>query len=341
MYQANKQLKQLKKKVTSLKQIISDCKKNNLLSTNALEHISHLGDVPSAIIKRAIRAVNAKTTPRTQIPEELRKFAFTLYFYSPKAYNYVRNTFHLALPNLSTIRSWKTGVSCVPGFTSAAFAALKRKSEEAKNNEKRIICSLMLDEMSIKKQIDYDGTRVWGYTDIGINSPSEESEPATEVLVLMVVSVNAAWKIPIGYFLIKGMTGEEKAALIEEALIRLNDIEVEITSITCDGPSVNFTMFSVLGCNFGDINSLKVFFYHPSDRTKKVYAIFDTCHMLKLARNCLATNKVLIDGDGNYIKWSYIEKLFQLQADETLNLANKLSKNHILNWTKLKMKVKY
>jgi hypothetical protein len=62
--------------------------------------------------------------------------------------------------------------------------------------------------------------------------------------------------------------------------------------------------------------------------------------MLKLARNnALGHLGSFVDGDGNEIKWHYIKKLQQLQQQEGLNLANKLSMNH-LKYEKLKMNVR-
>jgi hypothetical protein len=56
----------------------------------------------------------------------------TLAFYSLKAYNYVRRTFHLALPHPSTLRQWFQGVNGQPGFTEEAFKALSVRVEKAK-----------------------------------------------------------------------------------------------------------------------------------------------------------------------------------------------------------------
>ena len=47
---------------------------------------------------------------------ETKQFAMTLYYYSPKAYEFVCNIFFL--PHSSTIRSWATSVDCEPGFFS-------------------------------------------------------------------------------------------------------------------------------------------------------------------------------------------------------------------------------
>lgn len=47
--------------------------------------------------------------------------------------------------------------------------------------------------------------------------------------------------------------------------------------------------------------------------------------MLKLVRNSLAEKKSLVDGQGNFIKWEYVERLHKLQLQEGLHLGNKLS----------------
>lgn len=105
-------------------------------------------------------------------------------------------------------------------------------------------------------------------------------------ITIMVVCHNASWKIPIAYFLIKSISGTEKTNLINESLIRLHEIDVEIT-VTCDGPSGHF----------------------PGNKERKVYAIFYAYHI----RNCLGHLGILIDQSGEQIKWEYITKLFNLQ----------------------------
>ena len=59
----------------------------------------------------------------------------------------------------------------------------------------------MLDEMAIKKNVSWDGTR---YVDIGSNeTDDDDSLPvAKDALVFMVVAINSSWKVPIAYFLL-------------------------------------------------------------------------------------------------------------------------------------------
>lgn len=271
------------------------------MSTSALEHLEQtFGEVPGALLKRMLQSESG-VLPRTKYPEELKKFAFTLHFYSGKAYDYVRETFHLNLPHPSTIRKWSSTIECEPGFSTTCIEALSIKSKEAKVLGKKVICALMLDEMAIKKQIEFDGSRYWGYVDLGMDLQNSEVHPASEALVVMVVSQNASWKLPIAYFLIKSLTASEKANIVKESLIRLHEIDVEVTSVTCDGPSAHFAMFKELGCDF-NVGCMQTSFPHPSDSSLKIYTIFDACHMLKLLRNCFADVKILTTEKGDNIK---------------------------------------
>ena len=46
--------------------------------------------------------------------------------------------------------------------------------------------------------------------------------------------------------------------------------------------------------------------------------------MGKIGRNAFGHIGVLYDGDGNEIRWEYLEKLHDLQDTKGLHLANKL-----------------
>jgi hypothetical protein len=61
--------------------------------------------------------------------------------------------------------------------------------------------------------------------------------------------------------------------------------------------------------------------------------------MLKLIRNAFEAKKILVDYQGNDIKWSYLEHLNEVQKCEGLHIANKLKCTHI-DFIRQKMKVK-
>ena len=205
----------------------------------------------------------------------------------------------------------------------------------------KILCSMMMDEVAIRKHLEWDGKGFVGYVDLGVGiQPSSNLPVAKEALVMMIVCLTERWKIPFAYFLIDGLKGEERASLVRTALEKLNTVGIRIVSLTFDGCTANCSMASHLGANLelGDTGKFCPSFPHPTT-DELVYLMLDACHMLKLMRNLLADKKVLLDGNGNFIKWAYIEELEKVQQDEGLRAGNKLTGRHI-NWTRQKMKVK-
>lgn len=78
----------------------------------------------------------------------------------------------------------------------------------------------------IRKKIESDGHKTYGYVDIGTMVEGDNLEGAREALVLMVVTLNAHWKIPVGYFMTNGLNGEEKANLARLKFVHQADIIV-------------------------------------------------------------------------------------------------------------------
>ena len=97
-----------------------------------------------------------------------------------------------------------------PGFTKDSLTALKAKVLAARREGQDVICERTLDEMSIRKHVEWDGNRMRGYVDFRTGIGDDSLPEATDALVFMVVWANASWKIPCGYFLVNGLTGEGK-----------------------------------------------------------------------------------------------------------------------------------
>ena len=113
-----------------------------------------------------------------------------------------------------------------------AFEVLEIKVVEAQKDGRKVICSLMLDEMAMKKYKSWDGFRFRGYVDIGNGIDDYTSPVAKEVLVFMLVNVNGSWKVPCAYFFIDGLSGAERTNLISLCIQRLTDVEVKVVSLT-------------------------------------------------------------------------------------------------------------
>lgn len=48
----------------------------------------------------------------------------------------------------------------------------------------------------------------------GIDVPGDTAVLCTQALVFLLVAVNGQWKMPVGYFLVDGVTGEQRANLV-------------------------------------------------------------------------------------------------------------------------------
>lgn len=274
---------------------------------------------------------------KNHYPPELRSFALTLNFYSAKAYSYVRKTFYNALPHPRTIQKWYESVDCSPGFSKEALVALQNKVKEAKQIGRHVVCSLMLDEMAIRKKIEWTGHKFSGYVDFGADIANDSTPEAKEALVIMVNCVNGRWKIPIAYFFIDGLGGREKANIVKRCLEFIHESGIEIISLTFDGAASNISMANFLGANVS-VENMKTWFPHPISN-RSIYILPDPPHMLKLIRNTIASRPAIYDDNGNAIEWSYLRKLVDIQNKEGLHIATKIRNRHI-DWTREKMKVK-
>ena len=76
-----------------------------------------------------------------------------------------------------------------------------------------------------------------------------------------------------------------------------------VWSITAAGTSAKLNTFRVLGCEFRTTCDFMVTkFQHPT-RDYDVFVILDSCHMLKLARNALASLSSFVDSKAEKMKW--------------------------------------
>lgn len=260
--------------------------------------------------------------------EEVRTFCLTLHYYSPRAYNYVRTKFNDNLPSVSAMRNWYASINASPGLTTEAFDSLRIMSERFKEEGRSLLVNLVFDEMSIRRHAQWNvSTKKFdGYVDVGRPAENESTLPlAKDALVYLVSGVCDNFKIPVAYFLTNGLITGEKAALTSQVLIRLNEVGVEVTSMTFDGCPTNIAMCTSLGADF---KNGKPYIPDPANIDRRIHILLDPAHMLKLARTCIAMNK-LIDGEGGQIEWKYFQQLFEAQKSLPWNLGNKITRDHM------------
>ena len=207
----------------------------------------------------------------------------------------------------------------------------QNKAGNESNESQSRICAITIDEMEIKKHLDTDryGKKVHGFQDLGFGPLDDDSQPqATKALVVLGVSLNGHWKLPLGYLQTNGASSDLQASLLEAILTKLWECGCVGVSVTFDGLAANQKTLTKLGGCLKPYN-MDSSFPHPCDPEIRVAVLFDACHMLKLARSLLSEYQILTVDGAAKAKWQHLEKLHEIQQKEGLRLANRLSERHV------------
>jgi hypothetical protein len=114
---ARQTIRRQQKKLTTMADVIHSLKLRPDLNSTCVDIIERsFGHIPAEMLRRKL--ANQSTEPYN---EDIRSFALTLHFYSPKAYDFLRSSFSKALPHPCTLRNWCSAVGGKPGFTHEAF----------------------------------------------------------------------------------------------------------------------------------------------------------------------------------------------------------------------------
>lgn len=114
---------------------------------------------------------------REKYPESVRKFAFALMYHSRAAYEIVRTQFNGHLPHPRTIKNWmrNSDLNGEPGIREETLKRLKEFVDELGKKGETVTCSLIFDEMYIRKQVYYDPNS-YQYVGYPTYPPSNASE---------------------------------------------------------------------------------------------------------------------------------------------------------------------
>ena len=147
--------RRLVKKVESLEDVIKMLKRRDLVSDNCVSVLEKcLSGASLQLILRLLAKHKHIPFSHQQYPLELRAFALTLNSYSTKAYNFVRNTFDLCLPHHKTISKWYHSVDGNAGFSAQALQTVQAHATAV---GQQLFCALIMDEMAIRRQVEWDG----------------------------------------------------------------------------------------------------------------------------------------------------------------------------------------
>lgn len=192
-----------------------------------------------------IRCLTAEKPPK-RYSESIRNFVLTLHSLSPRAYGYVRKKFNHNLPHTSTIRAWysNSAANGIPGISKESLDTLKNLVDEYKEKNMDIYCTISLDEMSIRRHVQWcdNVKRFKGNITYGSIPKNFKYLPvANNVIVFMVNGVNINFNLPVAFQFINCLQAHEKAALILMVLRAVTGVGLKVIVLVFDGLPNNFT----------------------------------------------------------------------------------------------------
>ena len=190
--------------------------------------------------------------------QELKAFSLSLYHISGKAYRMLAKVFYL--PSKTSLLRWVSGLPNCPSLTQTALHVIESKVKTMSQNSR--LCTISLDEMSLKTNLAYDSSRdeMIGLEDFG--DGHKNNTMATSALVFMARGIMENWKQPLAYFLVNGSCSSEK---VKEKLLdiinKVQSIGLKVVAVVSD-----------LGSNFQKyvkemgISSLTPWFLHNNEK---------------------------------------------------------------------------
>ena len=77
--------------------------------------------------------------PKTSYSDEIKTFCLTLFSYSRKAYDFVRDKFENCLPSVSAIKKWLNKVDGSAGFSEKALNQIKLKVQDKEKHGEKVL----------------------------------------------------------------------------------------------------------------------------------------------------------------------------------------------------------
>ncbi len=126
--------------------------------------------------------------------------ALSLYHASGKAYRILSKIF--VLPNKPSFKRYISKLPTAAGISEGILKAIQQKVQHMNEMEK--ICSLCIDEISLKNHLYYSvpDDIITGLEDFG--NGVQSNKIGTSALILLIRSISGNWKQPICYAMVNG-----------------------------------------------------------------------------------------------------------------------------------------
>jgi hypothetical protein len=192
--------------------------------------------------------------------EESKITALTLFYKSPRVYNFMRQLF--TLPSRQTLMSFLAQQKIGEGFNPYIFRALEAASKKLEDRENLV--SLTVDAINLSPELNYNDDR--GNV-IGLDK--ESKNPATQALVIMMRGIYTSYKQPLYYsFHDSKFSGPQLKLIMESCIDKVTACGFKVKNIICDQCGANQNLFT----NYFHVSEEKPYFVRNGT---KIYCLYD------------------------------------------------------------------
>lgn len=263
------------KQIIDLKNKIVELEKNNKELRKECNTIKHAKNIINSKVENLTPVsrilLNILLDKRHLYSEEEKSFCQNLYAKYPGAYTYLNNLLGSILPTRRSLVRWQQFKELDLGIIPHVMAYLKSIKNDL--NERDCDITLIMDEIDIKKGIQYCSSRdkIIGYVQLIKHSPVM----AKKVLAFMIRGLNKVVGnvIVASFSTEKGVKGDELAVLIRFLIRELKSIGFRVVFVNQDQSGVNRRAYSLLGATIEE-----PYFYVDE---MKVWTVYDVPHLIK------------------------------------------------------------
>lgn len=134
-------------------------------------------------------------------------------------------------------------------------------------HQRKLLCSLVFDEMDIRQQVlwslhqlDYIGYT--GYTNYDQHPENEQNIVAKQAIVFVLNGIEVNFEFPMAYFFIESLKSGHRANLLTEIIKAVTRCGIRVTNLTFDGLPSNVPMCKLLGANLDVLSKDFTPFFH-------------------------------------------------------------------------------
>ena len=132
----------------------------------------------------------------------------------------------------------------------------------------------MIDEIHLKPYFDYAGGSV-------IISAFDSNEAATSAYAFMVGSVLSQFRDVVHIIPVKSIKAETLHNMIRRVITGLEKIGLKVVCVITDNNAINSKAMSF----FATPPRLSIVYIHPVDKSRPLFFMFDSIHILMCVRN--------------------------------------------------------